>query len=147
MTIADDNFDDNCWWQFFMKILYDNFWWQLLMTIVDDNFWWQFLKTIIDDNFWWQFLMTICDENFWWKFLMTIFDDKFWWQFVWTYFQLVTCDISSINIYLGHDTWNAQYKWSTRHKCCQASHISMVLAKALESQDKTAQGRTVPHDL
>ena len=47
MTIFDEIFDDNFWWQFLLTIYEDNLRWQFS----DDYFWWQFA----DDNFWWQF--------------------------------------------------------------------------------------------
>ena len=80
MTIFDDNFDDNFWWQF-------------LMTILDDNFWWQFLLTIFYYNFRWRFSMMIFDDNFWWQFLVAILMKIFVGNFLGTYFQPVTCDI------------------------------------------------------
>ena len=69
MTIFDDIFDDNFWWQFLMTFL---------MTIFYDIFWWKFLMKIFDDNFCWQFCQI-------WQFLikLTIFDNfDFFWQFL-----------------------------------------------------------------
>ena len=57
--------------------------------------------------------------------------------------RIDTKKISSTNIYLGRD-FEMPNLDRAQDTCSQASHISMV--SALASQDKAAQGRTVPHD-